>query len=222
MASSTYNVAPRPSPLLPLDWLLGFSLSDQALDDAPALAAGAFPASRRPLRTRASTLPSFCVLRAGTARGPIQSLMRPCSWPAPEPCLSTRYRQAGAGEKLLGQPDRAQPLPCGDSRRTSAGRLSSQDRHRRAGVGCPRADARGCPGQERLGKLPHRLHRGTRLLPRVPLLVAPDSLPLAFHPARSGCRLALLERVSRPLPRHLGLVGKPQRRAVPDLDADRK
>jgi hypothetical protein len=35
-----------------LDWLLGFSLRDQGLDGAPAMAVGPFPASRRPLRTR--------------------------------------------------------------------------------------------------------------------------------------------------------------------------
>lgn len=39
-----------------MEWLLGFSLRDQALDGAPARAVGSFPASRLPLRTQLDAL----------------------------------------------------------------------------------------------------------------------------------------------------------------------
>ena len=44
--------------LFPVERLLGFSLRDQALHGAPALAVCLFPASRRPIRTQLGALNS--------------------------------------------------------------------------------------------------------------------------------------------------------------------
>src|ERR1035441_1998908 len=46
------------SSLFPVEWLLGFSLRDHALDGAPTLAVCLFPASRRPIRTQLGALNS--------------------------------------------------------------------------------------------------------------------------------------------------------------------
>ena len=45
-----------------MEWLLGLSPSGQALDDAPTLAAGPFPACGRPIRTQPGAIkqPSLC------------------------------------------------------------------------------------------------------------------------------------------------------------------
>ena len=44
------------SSLILMEWPLGFSLTDQALDGAPAFAVGPLPASERPIRTQLGAL----------------------------------------------------------------------------------------------------------------------------------------------------------------------
>jgi hypothetical protein len=55
LITSPYKARPGLS-LLPVEWLLGLSLRDQALDGAPAVPVCPFPAARRPIRSQLGAL----------------------------------------------------------------------------------------------------------------------------------------------------------------------
>src|SRR5208282_5258095 len=86
------------SSLFPMEGLLGFSLRDQALDGAPALAVDPFPASQRPVRIQLGTLNSraFWPPTAPTLHPTAPGV-------APEPPASVTVVPLSRGQRYYGE-----------------------------------------------------------------------------------------------------------------------